>query len=64
MEIDHGALDDNEVVRLVVEDTIDANGNGMYRTVYGLRTLKDTHTFTNQGLPVKVVWAAWASGDG
>ena len=35
-QIDHGTPDDNEVVRLTVEDTINAHVSGMYRTVYGL----------------------------
>ena len=36
LDIGQGVADENEVVRLVVEDTIDANGNGLFRTVYGL----------------------------
>jgi hypothetical protein len=27
---------DNEVVRIVIEDTIDADGNGVRRTVWGI----------------------------
>ena len=36
MQLDHGTADSNEVVWLVVEDTKDANGDGVRRQVYGL----------------------------
>jgi hypothetical protein len=36
LQLSHSPWDDNEVARIVVEDTIDGQGNGMYRTVYGL----------------------------
>ena len=36
MDIDHGTPDDNAVIRLVVEDTIDADGNGLRRTIWGI----------------------------
>ena len=36
MQLDHGTPDPNEVVWLVVEDTIDANNQGVDRHVYGL----------------------------
>jgi hypothetical protein len=36
MQLDHGTPDPNEVVRLVVEDLSDAQGNGIRRNVYGL----------------------------
>ncbi|QDU44544.1 tRNA3(Ser)-specific nuclease WapA precursor [Symmachiella dynata] len=37
LDLDQGVtLDQNEVVRIVVEDTEDSNGTARYRTVYGL----------------------------
>ena len=37
LDIDHGDKPGvNDVVRLVVEDTVDANGAGAFRTIYGL----------------------------
>ena len=36
LQLSHAPWDDNEAARIVVEDTIDGQGNGMYRTVYGL----------------------------
>jgi len=36
LQINHGTPDSNEVIRLVVEDTIDGDGNGVSRKVYGL----------------------------
>lgn len=35
LSIDHGAGDDHEVVWIVVEDTIDAEGNALSRKVIG-----------------------------
>ena len=36
LQLDHGTPDPNEVVWLVVEDTLDANNQGVDRRVYGL----------------------------
>src|SRR5690606_36770485 len=36
LQLDHGTPDPNEVVWLVVEDTLDANNQGVERRVYGM----------------------------
>ncbi len=55
LDLDHGTPDANEVVRIVVEDTIDADGSGVSRKVYGLnddgRSLREVVILDPAGTP-------------
>jgi hypothetical protein len=46
---------DNEVVRIVIEDTIDADGNGVRRTIWGInnegRNLREATIIDPDGTP-------------
>ena len=60
LDIDHGAKPGvNDVVRLVVEDTVDANGAGAFRTIYGLnkgeRELREAKIVDPAGTPRRMV---------